>query len=274
MSRAKAYAKINLALVVGPLRPNGKHEVVTVLQRIDLHDEIELEAAPGGGIVVEGFPEDTLVRAALEQLADAASIDPDWHVWIEKRIPVAAGLGGGSSDAAAALELANAMIPESLDPAELHTISARVGADLPFFLREGAQLGTGDGSELSPVELPRDYVVLLVIPDGHAKGSTAAVYRTFDERGADDGFEGRRAALLDELWRAQEPSDLAQLPRNDLVSSPLASELERLGAFRADVSGAGPAVYGLFERREHAERAASALRRAGPTWLCRPIAGP
>jgi 4-diphosphocytidyl-2-C-methyl-D-erythritol kinase len=273
MSRAKAFAKINLALVVGPLRPDGKHEVASVLQRIDLHDVLELEAAPGKGIVVEGFPEDTLVRAALEELADALSIDPSWHVWIEKRIPLAAGLGGGSSDAAAALGLANSLVPKPLDVSELDTIAAGIGADVPFFLREGPQLGTGDGSDLSPVELPQDYAVLLVVPDGYAKGSTAAVYRSYDERGVYGGFEERRAALLDELSRVQEPSDLASLPRNDLVSSPLAGELERLGAFRADVSGAGPAVYGLFDRREDAERAAPALRGAGRTWLSRPVPG-
>jgi len=273
MSRAKAFAKINLALVVGPLRPDGKHEVATVLQRIDLCDEIELGPEPEEGIVVEGFPEDTLVGAALEALADAGSIASSWHVRIEKRIPVAAGLGGGSSDAAAALELANALVSKPLDLAELDTIAAGIGADVPFFLREGPQLGTGDGSDLSPLELPQDYLVLLVVPSGSAKESTAAVYRRFDERGGADGFEERRSTLLDALSRVQESSDLAALPQNDLVSSPLAGELERLGAFRADVSGAGPAVYGLFEHRENAERAASALSGAGSTWLARPVPG-
>src|SRR3984893_13160975 len=98
-----AHAKINLALVVGPIRADGKHEVVTVLQRIDLADEITLESADE--LAVAGFDGDTIVRAALESLAAAAGVEPRWRARIEKRIPVAAGLGGGSSDAAAALRL-------------------------------------------------------------------------------------------------------------------------------------------------------------------------
>src|SRR5262249_15015847 len=105
VSRAPAPAKINLALVVGPLRDDGKHEVLTVLQRIDLVDRIELGEA--SEFRVEGFVGDTLVGSALSELARAAGVEPRWHVRIEKSIPVAAGLGGGSSDAATALRLAN-----------------------------------------------------------------------------------------------------------------------------------------------------------------------
>ena len=100
MNRAPATAKLNLALVVGPLRDDGRHEVATVLQRIDLADRLSIE--PGAELRVEGFAEDTLVRAALEGLAEAAHTDPCWHARIWKQVPVAAGLGGGSSDAAPA----------------------------------------------------------------------------------------------------------------------------------------------------------------------------
>src|SRR5581483_10884502 len=100
----------NLALVVGPLREDGKHEIATVLHRIELADELTLE--PADELAVEGFPEDTLVRRALEAVAAAANVEPAWRVRIEKRIPVAAGLGGGSSDAAAALRLANATLSQ------------------------------------------------------------------------------------------------------------------------------------------------------------------
>ena len=123
MSRAPAPAKINLALVVGPLRDDGKHEVLTVLQRIDLVDRIELEEAPE--LSVEGFAGDTLVRDALRELARSAGVEPRWRVRIEKQIPVAAGLGGGSSDAATALRLANETLPEPLPADELVRIAAR-----------------------------------------------------------------------------------------------------------------------------------------------------
>jgi 4-diphosphocytidyl-2-C-methyl-D-erythritol kinase len=255
MKEAVASAKINLALVVGPLRPDGKHEVATVLQRIDLADRITLERADE--VEVHGFPEDTLVREALRALGVTATVR------IEKRIPVGAGLGGGSSDAATALRLANELLPEPLPVPRLHAIAAVLGADVPFFLAEGPQLGTGAGTELSPVELPSDYVVVLLLPAGEQKASTADVYEAFS--GA-DGFPGRRAALD----AALEAGEIAALPPNDLASSPLAAELLELGAFRADVSGAGPAVYGLFTEAGKAEAARDELSSRGETWLAKP----
>ncbi len=240
MTTAPAPAKINLALVVGPLRPDGKHEVATVLQRIDLADGLTLEAADE--LRVTGFADDTLVSRALEAVAAAAGVEPSWHVTIEKRIPVAAGLGGGSSDAATALRLANETLDEPLDRERLAALAAGIGADVPFFLLSGPQLGTGDGTHLEPLELPDDYRVVLVLPHGAAKESTAAVYAEFDRGEGHRGFDERRNKLQNALAHR----DLVALPPNDLARSPLATELEGVGAFRADVSGAGPIVYGLF----------------------------
>jgi 4-diphosphocytidyl-2-C-methyl-D-erythritol kinase len=254
--------------VVGPRRADGKHEVATVLQRVGLADSLSLK--PAAGLRVTGFEGDTLVRTALSELAAAAGVEPAWHVRIDKRIPVAAGLGGGSSDAATALRLANETLAEPLAQEELIRIAARVGADVPFFLSSGAQLGKGDGTELEPLDLPLDYHVLLVLPVGATKTSTAAVYETFDRRTGGEGFEARRKELLDALGRARMARDLATLPRNDLASSPLALELEGLGAFRADVSGAGPAFYGLFAQEEGSLTAAAALGSLGTTWICAP----
>jgi 4-diphosphocytidyl-2-C-methyl-D-erythritol kinase len=261
MSHARATAKINLALVVGPLRRDGKHEVATVLQRIDLADGISLAA--GSSLEIAGFPEDTLVRDALLALADAAAVEPHWAVGIEKRIPVGSGLGGGSSDAATALRLANELLPEPLAIGRLHEIAAGIGADVPFFLTEGPQLGTGDGTSLEPLELPDDYWIVLLLPTESKKPSTGAVYEAF--AGA-DGFDRRQTALRE----AAASGDLAALPANDLASSPLAKELIELGAFRADVTGAGPAVYGLFAGRTEAEAARRALSSRGRTWLTTP----
>lgn len=266
--RAPAPAKINLALVVGPARPDGKHELLTVYQRLGLVDRIELEPAPR--LHVEGFAEDTLVRAALEALASRTGVEPAWRVRIEKEIPVAAGLGGGSSDAATALRLANETVPEPLSPQHLRELAATLGADMPFFLAEGPQLGSGDGSELEPLDLPQDFWVVLLLPRGAAKASTAAVYAAFDERGGADGWEERRRALRDGLAAVRRPRDLAELPPNDLARSPLVDELLAVGAFRADVSGAGPALYGLFHHRAAADAAKKALQRLGRTWLTAP----
>lgn len=268
MSRAPASAKINLALVVGPLRADGKHELLTVYQRLGLVDRIEIEPAPA--LRIDGFAGDTLVRDALEALARAAGGGPAWRVRIEKKIPVAAGLGGGSSDAATALRLANETLPEPLPPAELHRIAADLGADVPFFLADGPQLGSGDGTELRPLELPQDFWVVLLLPHEAEKLSTASVYDAFDERDGAAGWEERRQALLDALAAVGRPRDLAALPPNDLASSPLAAELLAAGAFRADVSGAGPALYGLFHHRVAAHAARRELRRLGRTWLAAP----
>jgi 4-diphosphocytidyl-2-C-methyl-D-erythritol kinase len=271
-ARGSAYAKLNLALVVGPARGDGKHEVVTVLQAIDLHDDLELAPAPR--LAVDGFDDDTLVAAALEALAGKMGIEPAWRVHVEKRIPVAAGLGGGSSDAAVALRLANETLVEPLPYEDLHAIAVRVGADVPFFLAGGTQLGTGDGSELSGLVLPTDYIVLVLLPTDEHKESTESVYRRFDARRGAEGFDERHAELRRALDATKVVRDLSNLPPNDLAWSPLSDEFLRLGAFRADVTGAGPAVYGLFEDEPTARRAVSSLHRLGPTWLSRPIPGP
>lgn len=265
----KAYAKINLALVVGPTRADGLHEVATILQRIDLHDGVTVE--PSADLVVDGFPDDTIVADALSALGRAASVEPHWRTTIEKRIPVAAGLGGGSSDAAAALALANATLAAPLGPRELHAVAASIGADVPFFLRGGTQLATGAGADLEPVELPLDYHVVVVIPAGVEKESTGEVYAQFDRRGGADGYAARIDRLRAVLDGITSPRDLAELPANDLVSSPLAEDLRELGALRADVTGAGPAVYGLFLRAEVARRAADALRDDGKVFVARPV---
>jgi 4-diphosphocytidyl-2-C-methyl-D-erythritol kinase len=269
VSSAAAYAKINLALVVGRRRDDGKHEVVTVLQRIDLHDTISVE--PADLLVVEGFVEDTIVRAALEALAAAAGREPRWHVRIEKRIPVAAGLGGGSSDAATALGLANASLEQPLNDEELHGIASRIGADVPFFLRRGPQLGRGDGTQLEALVLPTGYSVVLVVPTGGNKASTGAVYAEFEARRGADWFEDRAAVLAAALASVRTAPELAALPPNDLASSPLARELENAGAFRADVSGAGPTVYGLFEEHDAAVQVSVSLSSAGRTLVTRPV---
>ena len=267
--RAPASAKLNLALVVGPAREDGKHEVATVLQRIDLGDRVAIVAAPS--LQVAGFAADTLVRDALAALAAAAGVEPRWRATIAKRIPVAAGLGGGSSDAATALRLANATLATPLPGERLRALAATLGADVAFFLAAGPQLGRGDGSELEPLDLPQDYWIVLALPPGADKESTAAVYRSFDERDGAQGWEQRRDALEQALPAVRRPRDLAGLPPNDLASSPFVAELLRLGAFRADVSGAGPIVYGLFHHRHHAEAARRALRGAARTWLTVPV---
>jgi 4-diphosphocytidyl-2-C-methyl-D-erythritol kinase len=265
---AVAPAKLNLALVVGPLRQDGKHEVVTLMDRLALADTVAVRSATSTR--VSGFDDDTLVTAALEGLSRLVGDGQRFEARIEKRIPVAAGLGGGSSDAATALLLGNALLAAPLDVETLLELAASLGADVPFFLTDGPQLGTGNGTTLSPVTVPRDYAVLLALPDGVTKSGTSDVYVAFDERRGEDGYEPRRAALLSALEDLNAPADLARLPPNDLASSPLAAELTAAGALRADVTGAGPVVYGVFASEADAAAAADVAGAKARTWITAP----
>jgi 4-diphosphocytidyl-2-C-methyl-D-erythritol kinase len=247
--------------VVGERRADGLHRVATVMQRIDICDRISLEPAPQ--LDVTGFAADTLVQAALEVLAEAAGRAPSWAVQLDKEIPVAAGLGGGSADAAAALVLANQTLPKPLPEGELHAVAAQLGADVPFFLAPGPKLAEGAGERLTPLELPQDYWVVLALPHGASKPSTRDVYTRFDELEGGESFAERAA------------SDLAAFPPNDLAEAAgrpsVVDDLLAAGAFRADVSGAGPAVYGLFVERRDAQLAARRCRRGAEVWVIAPV---
>jgi len=273
VNRVPAAAKINLALLIGPVRPDGLHEVVTVMQRIDLCDSVTLDRAPT--LIVEGYRKDTLVRSALAKLSASAESEAAWRVRLEKRIPLAAGLGGGSADAAAALDLANKTLAAPLGHDELAGLAAEVGADVPFFLTPGPKLAEGAGERLRPLELPQDYWILLALPRLARKTSTADIYRRFDELEGAEDFDEKRERLLDALEFLRRPRDFATFPPNDLAAaagrSRLVDELLDRGAFRADVSGAGPAVYGLFHHRADAGRAARRLRARARVWLVAPV---
>jgi len=271
-NRIPVAAKINLALLIGPVRPDRLHEVVTVMQRIDICDSVTLDRAPA--LVVEGYRKDTLVRSALTKLSAAADNGAAWRVRLEKRIPLAAGLGGGSADAGAALSLANRTLSTPLADAQLAELAAEVGADVPFFLTPGPKLAEGAGERLRPLELPQDYWVVVALPRLARKTSTADVYRRFDELNGAEDFDERRQTLLAALASVRRPRDFAAFPPNDLATAGRPGAVDELlerGAFRADVSGAGPAVYGLFHHRADAARAARRLRARARVWLVAPV---
>ena len=271
--RVPVAAKINLALVVGERRADGLHEVATVLQRIDVCDRLEL--ADAGALTVDGFAGDTLVRDALTRLAEAVGVEPRWHARLTKRIPVAAGLGGASADAAAALALANATLPEPLERDALLALAASLGADVPFFLEPGPKLAEGAGERLTPLELPQDYWIVVAVPRGAKKSSTADVYARFDALGGGSRFEERRRELRETLAACTRPRDFVALAPNDLAEATARSgvvhEFTASGAFRADVTGAGPAAYGLFHHRRDAQLAARRLARRARVWVTVPV---
>ena len=253
--RVRAPAKLNLCLRLGPLRPDGYHRVTTLVQAIDVYDELELE--PAAETLVEGFAEDTLVTAALEALGETR------RVHLEKRIPVAAGLGGGSSDAAAVLRA----LRGERSPNELHELARAIGTDVPFFL-SGAETGfcTGRGDRVQALpDFPRGHAFVVVPAAGL---STADVYSASEPNPA---FRADEGELIRRMHTVRRAADVAALMANDLEAAALrlrpevAGALEQLrgaGALAAQVSGSGPAAFGLFEHRDAANAAATGIKGA------------
>ena len=191
-----AYAKINLSLEVVGRRDDGYHEVATILQTVDLADTVELRRADGLTVECDDAElsgERNIVWDAALALAKHAGIAPDAHITIEKRIPVAAGLGGGSADAAAALRGLNTLWGLNLPGAELAAIASTLGSDVPFLLDGGLALGTGRGDELArlPAWLSRS-PLLLVAPAESIPAKTPTLYHALNESDFSDGQRTRR----------------------------------------------------------------------------------
>lgn len=193
-----ARAKLNLVLRVVGRRADGYHLLETLFHALALHDDVVVALAPSGcelhgsadepSLRVGTGPENLVVRA-LQAFAACTGYRGGFRARLHKRIPAGGGLGGGSSDAAAALRLANALLGRPLDQAALAALAVRLGADVPFCLRGGSQWGRGIGDQLSPASVPPQHFVLLLPPFGCA---TAAVYETYAALWQD----GRAAATV------------------------------------------------------------------------------
>ena len=254
--KVRAPAKVNLCLRLGPRRPDGYHRETTLLQAIDLYDELEL--GPAGETEVEGFADDTLVAGSLAALGETR------HVRIQKRIPVAAGLGGGSSDAAAVLRALRGERTAN----ELHEIARALGTDVPFFL-SGAETGfcTGRGDRIQALpDFPRGHA-FVVVPSAEGL-STADVYAVSEPNPA---FRADEGELIRRMHTVHRTADVAALIANDLQPAALRlrpevagalDQLRNAGALTAQVSGSGPTAFGLFEHRAAAEEAAAGITGA------------
>jgi 4-diphosphocytidyl-2-C-methyl-D-erythritol kinase len=271
--RELAYAKLNLVLHVGPRRDDGMHPVCSLVASIDLADEVIAETKGSGEDTVEceGVPGDNLAARALAEFRSRAGRDlPPLAITIRKRVPVAAGLGGGSADAAAALRIANELAGHPLSAEELLRIAADLGSDVPGQLDPRHAVVQGAGERIEPVSLPPLAAVL--IPDDRGL-STGAVYAELDR------LDGGRAELdpapLHGLT-ASSPGELSSALDNDLQPAALSLRpdlQERLdallaaGALGAAVSGSGPTCFGLFAERDAADEAAARLPGALVTEL-------
>jgi 4-diphosphocytidyl-2-C-methyl-D-erythritol kinase len=265
-------AKINLCLRVGPLRADGYHDVATVLAALALGDSLELEPAAETRVDAPGLPGgDTLVTRALGLLAARTGHAAGWRVRLDKHVPVGAGLGGGSADAAAALGLANATLPEPLGADELIALAAEVGSDVPFFVSgHDTAIARGRGELLEPCPVGATVWVVVAWP-GVPLG-TAEVYARYRPSA---GATGRVASLVAEPFATEDPAGLAALIENDLAAPaeelcpPATALRERLlasGALAACVSGSGSAVFGVFADEDGASAADEQLRGGAP-WV-------
>ncbi|MGA0122805.1 MAG: 4-(cytidine 5'-diphospho)-2-C-methyl-D-erythritol kinase [Gaiellales bacterium] len=254
----RACAKVNLVLRVGPTRPDGYHELVTLIARVDLADVLLIGTAPRVLVDCPALPGgDTLVTRALEELCRAAGHAAGFHVHIDKRIPHGAGLGGGSADAAAALRCANDLLPAPLPVGELERIGALVGSDVPALLHDEATLARGRGDRVEVLgALPRAH--LLLAHPGRPL-ATRDVYRRYRPDGRPLPERVALPGTLDELCALVE-NDLA-VPAEELEPAcrSLREGMMGQGALVAAVSGSGSCVFGVFPSGQEAERAAGML---------------
>jgi 4-diphosphocytidyl-2-C-methyl-D-erythritol kinase len=268
----RAHAKINLDLRVLGMRPDGFHELRTVFPALALHDIIRCVPREGPFAIEcasAGVPlDDTnlIWRAAQTLWRSLRRTGPvrDVVVQLEKRIPLQAGLGGGSADAAATLMALVHAWRVPVKPAQLTDVAAHIGSDVPFFLAGGTALGLGRGEEIYPLaDLPRHWIVLLIPGFGV---STSEAYGWYDAEP-----ELSRAPREPQHVPGPWPSRAAQMI-NDL-EAPIAAHhpeidqmkaaLKRAGAAAAAMSGSGSTVFGLFQRRRDAVAAADGLQGSG-----------
>jgi 4-diphosphocytidyl-2-C-methyl-D-erythritol kinase len=276
--RALAPAKVNLVLRVGPRRADGFHELASLVVALDVGDGIALERAPRTSVQAPALPGgDTLVARALELLVARSGADHGFAVELDKRVPVGAGLGGGSSDAGVALRLANDLLDHPLDAPDLLAVAAEVGSDVPFFAA-GAPVAElrGRGDRLRSLRLHAAPHVALAWPG--VTVSTADVYAAYRSAWSEHGFE--RAADGIALAARGDLRTLAGLVANDLAaagealcpaSAGLRRELRARGALTACLSGSGSAVFGLFADRASAEAALAGLTGAAWSMVGRPL---
>lgn len=280
--RLTAAAKVNLALEVLGKRADGYHEVATVMQTVDLVDRLVLEDADELALTssspdVPGDDSNLALRAA-SALRDAAKVDAGVRIRLDKRIPVAAGLGGGSADAAAVLLGLNRLWRLRWAHARLAEVAVTLGMDVPFFLEGGVAVGTGRGEKLSAIG---GAPLALVLVNPGRPLSTAAVYGRVTPAMYSTG---EHAQGMVEALRTRKPARVAASLYNGLESAvaDVSPELTRMraalvaaGALGAVMSGSGPTVFGVARSFEQARQIRARLARGSwACWAVRSVSGP
>lgn len=276
-----APAKVNLTLTVGDRRPDGYHDVSTVMQAVGLYDTLILTHG-GAGLTLTctdpAVPADAtnlVLRAAGRFFEETKLPVPDLHLHLRKRIPSQAGLGGGSSDAAAVLRALRTLYAPDISDGRLETLAARLGSDVPFFIRGGTQLATGRGEVVSPLSpLTAGWFVVVKPDEGY---STAEMYRRLDEPGS---VLVRNSRYMQDAVAANNVHAVAVelhnsfervVPKDSSLRT-IKDALRAQGALGTLLSGSGSAVFGLFDDQSAAAAAAEALKKTWPwVFVARPV---
>ena len=270
MVTVEANAKINLTLDILGKRPDGFHEVAMVMQTIGLHDTLVMEKTERDIELSINVPwlkadEKNLAWRAAELMRQEYGIEGGVRIELTKRIPVAAGLAGGSADAAAVLKGMNDLYGLQLDEEKLCELGARLGSDIPFCIMGGTMLATGRGEVLTRLsDMPETWVVLA---KPRISVSTAWAYQNYDEQGAERHPDneaikqaiarGNRKAVAGLLCNVLES---VTIKKYDVIAEYKQMMLDK-GAMASMMSGSGPTVFGLAKSREQAESIADVLRQ-------------
>ena len=281
----RAPAKLNLYLRVIGKRPDGYHEIETLFERIDLADELTIEPHPDQLFLTCDAPElscgeDNLILKAARLLQRATGTALGARLHLVKRIPIAAGLGGGSSDAAATLIGLNQLWALAWDRAQLAPLAAALGSDVPFFLGDAPwAIGRGRGEVCEPLDASVHLAHVLVVPPEplSTKKIYAGLSRARLKAESRDNLTATRpslmmirhafsngpaaAGLARVLWNDLEPEAIRRCP----VISLIQKQLHDVGCLGSRLSGSGPAVFGLCHDARDAQRVADAMRRGAPS---------
>lgn len=266
----KAYAKINLGLDVVKRLPNGYHQVKMILQTVNIFDSLTLESTDSGITLTTDSNElsvgkDNLVYRAAELMLEKYHITGGIHIHLEKRIPIAAGMAGGSTDAAAAMKGISRLLGLDAPLPQLMEYSVSIGADVPYCIMGGTALAEGIGDKLTALPPAPDCVILVAKPD--ISVSTKYVYEHLDAAGlkSHPDIEGMRTAIetgslqgiLDRMGNVLETVTIPAYPIIDTIKN----RMRELGAVNSLMSGSGPTVFGIFLEEQAAELAGKQLQK-------------
>ena len=278
----KAYAKINLGLKVLSRRPDGYHDILSVAQRVDLADVLYFEAASSDQLTCSlnslSTEPDNLVCHAVDAFrARLNRPTQSFHIHLEKNIPIGAGLGGGSADAAATLRALNRFYNQPFSTADLRRIAATLGSDIPFLVEGGTALMKGRGEILEALSWEGTVFYVLAYPK--IEISTAWAYGQIGSILTENSPYFNFIVSLsggcvdhDRLFEVLENDFTPAVDRTYPIVAELRSQLDRVGARATSMSGSGSTVYGIFDDRKTASQAQSALQRQGcRSFLCQPV---